>query len=46
MPPEDILENQENILIDEEVLELDGDIDMFEGMPSLQDVSDDEDEGK
>lgn len=46
MPPEDILENQENILIDEEVLELDGDIDMFEGMPMLQDISDDEDEGK
>ena len=30
------------------MLELDpeGDIDMFEGMPTLQDVSDDEDEGK
>ena len=45
---EDILENQENILVDEEMLELNAedDVDMFEGMPSLQDVSDDEDEGK
>ena len=45
---EDILENQDNILVDKEMLELNAedDVDMFEGMPSLQDVSDDEDEGK
>ena len=45
--PEDILENQENILVDSDVLEIGADEegDIFEGMPHLQDLSDDEDDG-
>lgn len=43
---EDDLENQDNILIDDGILEAEGDIDLFEDMPNLQEVSDDEDEGK
>ena len=46
IPPNDILENQENILIDDEVLEIEADEegDPFADMPYLQDLSDDEDD--
>ena len=45
---EDMLENQENIAIDQSLFEIgdDEDIDMFAGMPHLQDISDSEDENE
>ena len=43
---EDNLENQDIILMDDGILEVEGDIDLPDDMPHLQDVSDDEDDGK
>ena len=46
IPAEDNLENQDVILMDDGILEVEGDIDLPDDMPHLQDVSDDEDDGK
>ena len=43
---EDDLENQDTIMMDDGILEVEGDIDLPDDMPHLQDVSDDEDDGK
>ena len=43
---EDNLENQDIILMDDGILEVEDDIDLPDDMPHLEDVSDDEDDGK